>query len=542
MFARFSLSVLLSSLFLFTSSFSQEIKRPKLVVGIVVDQMRHDYLYRFYDCFGDDGFKRLMKDGSNFTFAHYNYEYTSTAPGHASIYTGTTPYYHGIISNDFYDRQRKKSVYCLWDEKYKGVGTNRDIGMRSPQPLLATTITDELKLATNKKAKVISVSLKDRGAILPAGHIPDGVYWYDDKTGDFITSTYYSEKLPDWLIKFNDKNLPDKFLQGPWELSLPLEKYSICPFDESKYEKDRFNEGKTSFPHYFNNLTDDNKYGEFENTPFANTLITELSKLALVEENLGKGKQPDFLAISYSAPDHIGHEYGTVSYELMDTYIKLDKEIGEILSLLDEQVGKNNYILFLTADHAGMETPYYLEELRVPSGALNSKACLDSMKTFAKRVYGNEKIVEYFIARQIYLDKKIISELNLDFHIVQQQLADYLRSTFPSITSIYKRDFLETQVASRSQINFTVNGFHPYRSGDLFINLLPGYLLNHQDKGTQHGSAYNYDTHVPLLFYGWGIPAKTVNDPVYVIDIAATIADLLKIPEPNASIGIPLIK
>lgn len=542
MLAKFSYFFLFFLILSTTYIFPQSLERPKLVVGIVIDQTRFDYLYRFYDGYSENGFKRLMNEGSNFTFAHYNYEYTSTGPGHATIYTGTTPYYHGIIANDLYIRDLKKSVYCLEDDNYPIVGSNNVAEGVSPKWLLSTTITDELKLATNGKSKVISISSKDRGAVLPGGHNPDGAFWYDSKTGNFISSTYYFKELPNWVKAFNNKKLPDKYLAEGWKLSLPIEKYSINPSDESAYEKDRFNEGKTSFPHFFNNLTDANKYAEFENTPFGNDLVNEFVKTALVSENLGKGTETDFLAISFSATDHVGHEYGTVSYELQDAYIKLDEQISDLLNTLDEQVGKGNYVLFLTADHAALQTPQYLKDERMPSGELNTKVFLDSIKAFAKRNYGDENLIKKFFTRQIYLNKELIVKKKINFHLVQQDIADYLRETFPAITSIYTRDFLETQVSSRDQRNFTVNGFNPVLSGDIFIVLKPGYMTKFLQKGTQHETGFTYDTHVPLIFYGWHIPAQTINTPVYIIDIAPTISDLIKIPEPSASIGIPLIK
>lgn len=520
----------------------QHISKPKLVVGIVVDQMRYEYLYRFQNCYGEDGFNRLLKSGTNFTFAHYNYIPTSTGPGHATIYTGTVPYYHGIIGNDFYDRALKKSVYCLADEKYHSVGSGDSEGQKSPSRLLATTITDQLKLFSNGRSKVISISLKDRGAVLPGGHNPDGVYWYDSKTGNFISSGYYVNSLPDWVIEFNNKKLVDKYLAGGWLLSLPQEKYQINPSDDSKYEKDLFKEGKTTFPHYFNNLSDKEKYEKFEHTPFANQILVELAKSALVNENLGKGDEIDFLAISFSATDHIGHEYGTFSYELLDTYIKMDKQLAEVLDALDNQVGNGNYLLFLTADHAAVETPGYLEDHGMPTGGFNTKNSLDKIWNFAKQNFGDEKIIENHSNKQFFLNTDFIKKNNLDIHKVQQTFADFIRENFNSVTGIFTRDFLETQIASREQMNFIVNSFHPAVSGDIAYELKPGYLVNFLEQGTTHGSSYNYDTHVPMIFYGWNVPVQTINSPVYIVDIAPTIADMLKITEPSACIGIPLIK
>ncbi len=365
--------------------FSQPVQRPKLVVGIVIDQMRYDYLYRFKPYYGKDGFNRLMNEGTNFTYAHFNYVPTFTGPGHTSVYTGTTPFYHGIIANNWYDRQSNKMIYCVDDPTEKSVGSNDDEGEMSPKRLLATTITDQIKLATNGDSKVISVSLKDRAAILPGGHWANASYWYDSKKGNFITSSYYMKTLPEWVNKFNDEKLADKYMSGEWTLSKPVSDYQICAPDEVPYEKDVFSEGKTSFPHNFTNVKPGSKYAILESTPFGNQIVEEFAKAALKNEKLGEGKQTDFLAISFSSTDFIGHAYGTNSFEIEDTYIKLDAQIADLMKVLDKQVGKGNYLLFLTADHAALETPGFLEKHNLPTGELNIRNVKDSLKIFTER-------------------------------------------------------------------------------------------------------------------------------------------------------------
>jgi predicted AlkP superfamily pyrophosphatase or phosphodiesterase len=539
-FKKFLLIVSFLSFFL-TVSYSQTVERPKLVVGIVIDQMRFDYLYRYKQFFGNDGFNRLMTEGSNFTFAHFNYELTSTGPGHASIYTGTTPFYHGIIGNNFYDRFLKKTIYCVNDPDVKSVGSNDDLGQMSPKRLLSTTITDQLKLATNGRSKVIAVSLKDRAAVLPGGHFPNGAFWYDEKTGDFISSTYYMPKLPGWVQEFNNRKLADLYLSQTWNLSLPESDYLINQPDESKYEKDLFDEGKTSFPHSFNKLNEADRYEKIRATPFGNQLVAEFAKAALINEELGKGAETDFLAISFSSTDIIGHEYGTFAYEIMDTYIKLDEQLADLFKELDKQVGKGNYILFLTADHAAMETQAYLRDHNLPTGALRGKKIADSLNTISKRFFGSEGLIESISNKQIFLNRDVLKKNNLDIHAVEQKLVDYMRDTFPEMTSIFTRDYLETQVAARDQINLLLNGYNPSLSGDIAFDLRSGFLTGFMEKGTTHGTTYSYDTHVPLIFYGWHIHAQTINTPVYTTDIAATISNLLNITEPSASIGVPLL-
>ncbi len=522
--------------------FPQKVERPKLVVGIVVDQMRFDYLYRFKPYFGKEGFNRLINDGANFTFAHFNYVPTYTAPGHSSIYTGTTPFYHGIIANDWYDRTKMETIYCVKDTTEKSVGSNDKEGEMSPRNLLATTITDQLKLATTGKSKVISISLKDRAAVLPGGHWANAAYWYDNKTGNFITSTYYIKSLPKWVDDFNRKKLADKYLAEEWKLSKSISDYQISGHDESSYEQDVFSEGKTTFPHSFANVKQADKYGILESTPFGNQIVEDFVKAALTNENLGKGKETDFLAISFSSTDFIGHAYGNYSYEVEDTYIKLDEQIADLLKTLDNQVGKENYLLFFTADHGVLDTPGYLKEHQLPTGELNYKKAVDSLNAFTARTFGDEILIENFSNNQIFLNHNFIEEKNLDIHKIEQGYADYLRNTFPEIASVFTRDDLEKRTANRTSTNLTLNGFNPARSGDIAVTLQPGYLVSFLKKGTTHGAPYSYDTHVPMLFYGWHVSKQTVNTPVYIVDIAATVADLLKITEPSACIGIPLIK
>ncbi len=525
-----------------TKSYSQPVSRPKLVVGIVIDQMRYDYLYKFKKYYGKNGFNRLMNEGSNFTYAHFNYVPTFTGPGHTSVYTGTTPFYHGIIANDWYDKESGKMIYCVSDKTEKSVGSNDDVGEMSPKRLEASTITDQLKLATNGAAKIISISLKDRAAILPGGHMADAAYWYDNKNGSFISSSFYLKALPEWVNNFNAKKLVDKYMSGDWTLSLPDSDYQITAPDNSPYEKDLFGEGKTTFPHKFDKLKEDEKYSALESTPFGNKIVEEFAKAAIKNEKLGHSGQTDFLAVSFSSTDYIGHSYGNNSYELEDTYVKLDDLIADLLKDLDKKVGKGNYLLFLTADHAALTTPGYLKDHKMPTGGLNFKENRDSLFAFAAETFGDKNLIANYSNNQIFLSRKILAERHLDIHKVMTDITDYLRDNFPEIASIFIRDDLQKLTPSRTSTNLTLNGYNPARSGDIAITLLPGYLPNFLSKGTTHGAPYNYDTHVPMLYYGWHIPKQTVNTPVYVVDIAATIADLLKIQEPDACIGIPLIK
>jgi hypothetical protein len=424
----------------------------------------------------------------------------------------------------------------------QSVGSNDEVGQMSPRNVLTTTITDQLKLATNKHGKVISISLKEKAAVIPGGHMADGAYWYDYKTGDFISSSYYMNVLPQWVQDYNNMKYVEKYLAKGWQLSPKLANgIGVTEPDESSYEKDLFKEGKVSFPHVFDKLNEKEKYATLGNTPFGNQMVFDLTKAALLNEKLGTDEITDFLAVSFSSTDHVGHEYGNYSYEMVDMYVKLDEIIANFISVLDKQVGKEKYLLFLTADHAAMDTPAYIRDNKMPGGFLDGKASYDSIRAFAKREFKNEKIIENISAKQIYLDRNILKQNNINLHETEQKFKDYLRDTFPEITTIFTRDELENLSASRQSNNFLLNSFNPSRSGDIIYSLRSGYLGNKMDKGTTHGSEYSYDTHVPLIFYGWHVSKQTISTPVFSVDIAPTISNLLMITEPSGCVGIPLL-
>ncbi|NVJ46998.1 MAG: alkaline phosphatase family protein, partial [Cytophagia bacterium] len=349
-------------------------ERPKLVVGIVVDQMKQEYLWRFENDFGDGGFKRLMNEGFEAKNAHYNYSNTSTGPGHASVYTGTTPSIHGIVNNNWYSKLLKRSVYCAEDTTAQAVGGTEDDGHISPANLYSSTITDELKMSTQQLGKVIAMSIKDRGSALPGGHLSDGSYWYNSATGTFMTSTYYMESLPQWVQDFNNRNLADEYLNMTWELSNPLSEYSESGEDNSKHERGFRGKGNPTFPYNLKELRSENgNFGLLPSTPWGNTILTEMALAAIDAEGLGSDAISDFLAVSYSSTDYIGHNFGPQSKEVHDLYIKLDKEIERLLNELDQKVGKGNYVVFLSADHAVAENSQRMNELGFQYNNFNSR-------------------------------------------------------------------------------------------------------------------------------------------------------------------------
>ncbi|TAE51722.1 MAG: alkaline phosphatase family protein, partial [Bacteroidetes bacterium] len=493
--------------------------QPKLIVGVVIDQMREDYLYRFYEHYSEGGFRRLMRQGMNFTYAHYNYTPTYTGPGHSSIYTGTTPYYHGIISNDWYDKELKKPVYCAGDTWFKTVGAENESGQMSPRRLLASTLSDELRMSNNGLSRVFAASLKDRGSILPGGHMANAAYWYDGKSGNFVTSTYYLEKLPGWVNKFNRRLLPEALMASDWNLKLPLGAYKTSQPDDGPGESDPFGEGKTTFPHLLAQLSVSDKWEAIRSTPFGNQLLTDFAISLLQEESLGKGNYTDMLAISYSSTDYVGHAYGPNSMEIMDTYIRMDLEIERLLKALDEAVGTGNYVLFLTADHGVKPNADYLNINKMPVGTLSSRAIQDTLRAFCKERYQTPGLIEVVYDNQVYYNQRAIDSLRLDLSEFNNHISRCIRNKFPTIGPIFTQEGFQGQTAARNMQSYALNGTHPYRSGDLSFELTMNHLGGGYSKGTTHGASYDYDSHVPLLFYGWHVPPGESNEEVYIEDI-----------------------
>lgn len=512
-------------------------EKPKLVVGIIVDQMRQEYLYRYYDKFGEGGFKRLLNQGFVVKNAHYNYVPTTTAPGHASIYTGSTPRYHGIISNSWYSRNDKKVVGNVDDGSVKTIGSTSANGEKSPHKLKGTTITDELQISTNGKSKVISISLKDRGSILPGGHMADGAFWFDGQTGSFITSSYYTPKLPEWVVDFNASKKVDSLLKLGWHSLLPIAAYNESNGDDHPYEEGFPGIKRPIFPYDLKKLPRKEKYGLLSRTPHGNTITRQLAEQALKKEALGQTSTTDFLAISFSSSDVVGHRFGPQSIEVQDIYLRLDRDIAHLLSTLDHLVGKDRYTLFLTADHGGSDTPKFLAENKVPIG-INSKV-YDELTTKLNKNYGLTDVVLSFKNQQIYLDKKVLRRKNLDIKKIEQEIVADLYE-MDGVAQVYYGDDLK-HLNYTEKIGAMVQlGYNNKLSGDIVVVYEPIFWSSPMDYGTTHGSPYNYDTHVPILWYGGNIPKGETVNRYNITDIAPSIAVMLNIKFPNTCIGRPI--
>ncbi|MEM9338868.1 MAG: alkaline phosphatase PafA [Bacteroidota bacterium] len=522
-------------------SIAQEKDQPKIVVGIVIDQMRQDYLYRFFHQFSDGGFKRLLKEGYSFKNAHYNYVPTYTAPGHAAIYTGTTPAYNGIIANNWFSREKGRSVYCVADETVSGVGGADKSGKMSPKNLQVSTITDELRLASNFQSKVVGVSIKDRGSILPAGHNPTGAYWFDSNTGNFMTSTYYLDQLPKWAKSFNRKRLVIKYLNQDWLPLLPMEQYTSSTEDDVAYERAFKGQDKAVFPYSLKGLTESNGLGLIRTTPFGNTIVLDMAMAAIEGEELGMDSFTDFLAVSFSSTDYVGHAFGPNSIELQDTYLRLDLEIKRLLDYLDSKF-EQEYLVFVTADHGVVNVPLFLSDNKLSGGYLNVKNTDTFLQEKVQEALGEGEWIIHASNDQLFLNRELINERKLALGDVQE-IVKNIALQIPEVTEAYTATELAKRNGTSLVRQLMENGFNTKMSGDVVTRLKAGYIDDGYGKaGTTHGSGYAYDTHIPMLFYGWNIPKGQSVRKVAITDIAPSLSMLLNTSLPNATTGQPLFE
>jgi predicted AlkP superfamily pyrophosphatase or phosphodiesterase len=512
----------------------QQSMKPKLVVGLVIDQMRWDYLYRFNQLYTANGFKRLIGEGFSCDNTLIPYTPTYTAPGHTCIYTGSVPAIHGIVGNNWYDKTLNADVYCTDDSTVSTVGNNSNAGKMSPQNMWATTITDELRLSNNFKSKVIGISLKDRGAILPAGHSANAAYWYDDKGGKWISSTYYMSDLPLWVKDFNAKDEVASYMSKDWNTLLPIAQYDLSTADDKLYEGNINGESTVTFPHKLSAMGD-KKYSSFRTTPYANTFTFDFAKKAIENEKLGSNTVPDFLTVSISSTDYIGHTFGPNSIEAEDTYLRLDKDIADFLQYLDQKIGKGNYLIFLTADHGVAHIPAFLAEHKIPGGTFSDNAFAKEINQEIEAKFGLKNIVQSVQNYQVYLNFKEIEKQGKDKAAIVNDVMNVIRQK-PYIVNVFETEKIMQTTLPDPQKMMTTNGYNPKRSGDIQFTFKPGYF-DGGTKGTTHGLWNPYDAHIPLLFYGWNVPHGKTNRTTYMTDISATVAAMLHIQMPNGCVG-----
>ena len=519
-------------------------EKPKLIIGIVVEQLRFDQLEKFRNRFSENGIRRLLNEGTYFKNASYNYMLTQSAPGHATIATGTEPSFHGITSDNWYVPLRNEMIYCTQDNTVNPVGGSFEAGLHSPVNLLASTFSDEIKMATNGKAKVYSIGLRESSAILSAGHLANGVYWYDNVTGSWMSSSWYMDSLAAWVNDFNALRLSDSYLYSPWSLLKQMEDYSDCLPDSNSFETGF--EGVAYFPYDLKKISSKGlinvkrDYLLLRETPFGNSYTKDFAIRLIREERLGKDDNTDFLAINFSSTDYIGHRFGPSSVETGDAILRLDKDIEQLLNYLNDSIGKRNVLIYFTAAHGVSEIPAVLEKNRIPAGYFKQTQALQLLKSYLNAVYGQGDWVKGYYEKQIFLNRVLIEDAKIPLEDIQKKVARFMVQ-FSGVASAYPYTAFEANDFSNGHLKRIVNGFTPQRSGDVIITLNPGWVEK-SDYVTDHNSPYEYDSHVPLIWYGWTVNRASVTRKVSLTDIAATLSSLCKVPYPNACTGEPLIE
>lgn len=518
---------------------SAVLSRPKLVVGIVVDQMRWDYLYRYYDRYKESGFKRLLNEGFSCENTLIDYVPTVTAIGHSTVYTGSVPAIHGIAGNDFIINATGNKVYCTEDTTVQTVGSTSSAGEMSPRNLLTSTITDELRLATNFRSKVIGVALKDRGAILPAGHAANAAYWFDDRTGNFITSTYYMKELPAWVQQFNSKKLAEKYLKQNWNTLYDIKTYVQSTTDNNRYEGTFSGSATPTFPVNTSGMYS-KSFGIIRTTPYGNTLTLAMAKAAVENERLGQGPVTDFLAVSCSSTDYVGHKFGVNAIETEDTYLRLDRDLADFFSYLDSRIGKGNYTVFLTADHGAAHNPNFLIDHNIPAGYWPGGKLQNELNKVLEQTYHVKNLVVSFSNGQVHFNNPLITANKLNEEAIRKDCVNFLRGK-PGVAFVADVNEADEAAVPQELKERIINGYNFDRSGPITIVLQPGWYSGSADAtGTTHGSWNAYDAHIPLVWMGWGIKKGATNRQTNMTDIAATVAALLHVQMPNGCIGKPI--
>jgi predicted AlkP superfamily pyrophosphatase or phosphodiesterase len=521
--------------------------RPRLFLLIVVDQFRADYLERFQEFYGTHGFRRLLRDGAVWRNAHLDYFPTLTAPSHASLLSGAWPAVHGIVNNEWFDRDTNREMSAVSDQTVEQVG-GRSVSGFSPRRMLVDTIGDELRRSNNLRSKVIGVSIKPRSAILTAGKRASAAYWYDEKSGEMVSSNYYMKSLPVWVQEFNRLKYADQFRESKWERLLPADVYEkYAGRDSPLWEVIERGEDTNSFPHAMDRATikkENDFYGQLRYTPFANDLLLNFTEKLIHEEKLGVDEYTDILILSFSANDYIGHRFGPNSHEAMDITIRTDKVIATLLERVTKQVEQKDLVVAFTSDHGVTQMPEQTQSEKKSGGRIHptlveqtvDNALTSHMKSGA-RIRG---AIQYLKGMNLYFNRKLLSDLNINAYVAEQVACEAIEK-IGGVARCYTRARVN-RVSGGDLIDRRVqNGFMENRNGDLIIVLKPDYYLTSTPSAT-HGSPYNNDTHVPLILVGERVRPGRYNNPASPIDIVPTISKLLGLTSPRTSSGRLLIE
>jgi predicted AlkP superfamily pyrophosphatase or phosphodiesterase len=519
--------------------------KPKLVLVIVVDQFRYDYLERFGDLFGSGGFKRLLNEGALFTNANYDYVPTYTACGHAAIFSGSIPAQNGIVGNSWFDRESGKMRVMVIDDSthlITGNGVSGKGASASPRYLSGTTIGDQMRLASNFQSKVIAASLKDRAAVLPGGQRPNGAFWFNDANGEFVSSDYYFKELPGWVKKFDSADRPDKYFGMKWDRVLPADAYTRAQAENLPLQHSPLG---SHFPYAVTGGEDkpgQRFYAAFEYSPFASEYLAEFAKAAIEGESLGADAFPDLLSISFSSPDLAGHFYGPDSQEIEDTYIRLDRVIADLLTYVDKKIGLANTIIAVTGDHGVAPVPEYARSKGFDAARLPGREVVDAANKALGARFGDAKWIVGFVNDQFYLDQRLIAEKKVIPAEAERVAGEAALSVAGVVNYFTRTQIVEGRMPAGPIARRVGNGFFRGRSGDVWLITKPFCFFSEGDLPTTHGSVYNYDTHVPVILMGGGVRPGRYNGNCSPSDIAPTLAALLRVEPPSNLTGRVLVE
>jgi predicted AlkP superfamily pyrophosphatase or phosphodiesterase len=540
-------ALITASLLCSFSLHAQELKKippekPRIIVGIVVSQLRYDYIQRFWDKLDENGIKLLVNRGTICRNTSFNYLFSQHGVGHASIATGTIPADHGIVGREWYLYLQDRIEQSTEDPLQKAVGGDVDNGRYSPRNLMSTTFSDELKLSNNFRSKVYSISLDPAPGIFVAGHTANAAFWFDKRTGNWITSTYYADSLPAWVNEFNAKRFPDIYLNEVWNTLLPIEQYTESLPDINQYETGF--KGQVSFPYLLAELSEIKRnkldYGMLDKIPLGHTYTKDFASTLIVQEALGQDDITDILTVCFTAMENIGNLFGPNSVEVQDAFLRLDKEIAHFLAFLDTQVGKENALVYFTSDHGVAQIPAYLSDNKIPAGYFNQNGAISLLMSALNNTYGKGDWIRAYHAQQIYLNHTLIEDSKLSLTQMQDYIAQFMLQ-FSGVANTVTAHTLQTANFTDGVYRKIQNSYNQKRSGDLIINLKAGWVEK-SEASTGGTSSYSYDSRIPLIWYGWKIGRGTITRQVDIIDIAPTLSTFLNITFPNSCTGSPVFE
>ncbi len=534
-------------------------EQPKLILQITVDALRGDLPNRFSNVLGDGGFRYLMEQGVRYTDANYQHANTETIVGHASLATGTVPAAHGMVANVWFDREKDRLVYNIEDPDYHLLTVGADVDSkteidptqkaarvdgRSPNNILSSTFSDEMAIHFSGRSKIFAVSVKDRGAVSLAGHAGKA-FWFSKASGEFVTSDYYYKQYPGWVNDWNVRRPAADYADKSWTLTYPQARYLFGNADDREYETDFPGYGRT-FPHPYGKADDKYFTTRLTLSPAGDELTLDFAKTLLLNEQLGEDDVPDYLAISFSSTDYVGHLFGASSLETEDNLARLDRTLADLFAFIDKEVGLKNTLIVLSADHGQPEVPGHLHELGIDNAHYFDTKALDKTPaiTALKKQFGiGDELIKAFFQPYLYLNNDLIREKGLDQAEVEQAVAGELLK-FNGVAYAVSSTALRTNSLPNTLMTRSIlQNFHPKRSGDIYLVFEPNVFINDFDGlivASTHGSPWRYDTFVPVIFAGAGLPAVTVSRPVTPYDIAPTLAAYLGMKPPSGAIGMPL--